>query len=170
MALVDPLLRAARWRWTPFVGPAVGTTLFVLTLAWLVPDDIGSVSHRGARPSVGASLEAGTSADEGDAAVDTASSQPTPMRATQDSPRASASQHQRRRGFSPPIERPDAPAAPPPPPPPQQGPAAPMPPPPGGPGANGAMAVGAAQQPMELPNPGNPGAGEAPPPPAPPVP
>lgn len=150
MSAVDQLLRMVRWRWTPFVGPVVGTTLLVLSLAWLVPDDLGNVTHRPSRPSLGASLETNARHEGTDEASTHAAEPSTPH--TNEA--HEASRPARRRGFSPPLERPE-PA--PPPPPPHQAPPPPPPPP-------ALVAPPADAPPVEVPPP--PGEEPAPPPPA----
>jgi hypothetical protein len=128
MSPLDRLLQVARWRWTPLVVPTLGTSVFVSVIAWLIPDDFGSAGPRTTRPAV-AGLDLHASNDDAHEADDT-----TPSAApvsTHLSTQPTSHQPSRRRGFSPPLERPSEPPPPPmPPPPPPGGPAIETPPPP----------------------------------------
>ena len=138
----------ATWRWAPTVGLIGATLLYILLVLLVVPGEVGlpgldaKFLPRGgglrggvnAATSVtggGLDLANRTGSDLGSAPVTEHAAPAQPMRAVSEAPQ--------RRGFSPPLERPEAPAPPPPPPPqvvnvePPPAPApeaAPVPPPP----------------------------------------
>jgi hypothetical protein len=124
MSPTDRLLQIARWRWTPLVIPTVGTSVFVLLLAWLVPEDLGHGAHT-RRPAV-AGLELHTPSDATNETDDLVPSV-APV-SNHVSTQSTSHQPNRRRGFSPPLERPSEPPPPPPPPPPVETPPPPPPP------------------------------------------
>jgi hypothetical protein len=138
MRVLDLWSGVTSWRWTPTVGLASGAVIYAVTAILLVPDHIGAEPARGA-------LESGRAPNSGSALTTTAAvasetmadgpdtDSPAARRAARRAARLDAAQA--KRGFSPPLPRPEAaapppapePAAPPPPPPP---PPEPVPPPP----------------------------------------
>jgi outer membrane biosynthesis protein TonB len=136
MKLLKWLREFVAWRWAPFVGLVAAALLYVVLVVLLVPSEISS-SEEGGDAGTSTSTFAGRGATEhtklsrGSPRTAIAAMEPggpnehlnmiralpTPTPAATPFPR---------RGFSPPLERPEPPPPPPPPPP----PAAPPPPPP----------------------------------------
>jgi hypothetical protein len=134
MSPTDRLLQIARWRWTPLVIPTVGTSVFVMLLAWLVPEDLGQSGAHTRRPTV-AGLDLHATSDDTANEADGSVPSVAPV-STHVSAQPTSHQPSRRRGFSPPLERPNEPPPPSPPPPPPPVETPPPPPPPVSEGPN----------------------------------
>jgi hypothetical protein len=127
-----------RWRWAPFVGIVSASLFYVLLAILLIPSQVGASEPEEREIPVEATSAADIPTDISEASEDGAAAlsraRPTPRpgrRAAATTPMSPP----RRRGFSPPLERPEgpAPAAPPAAPPPVPAvpaPAPPVPPPP----------------------------------------
>lgn len=139
-----------RWRWAPFVGIVSASLFYVLLAILLIPSQVGASETKEREFPVEAPSVPDVPADVGEASEEESGalsrSRPTPRPARR---AATSMSSPRRRGFSPPLERPEpaAPAAPPaiaapPPVPVIPAPAPPVPPPP--PAAEDATTLGAA--------------------------
>ncbi len=119
-ALAKLLAELVTWRWAPTVGLVSAALLFVMIVVGMVPAEIEvPMANPRFTPKPAATLT--------NASMD---SMPEPVQAAAMPPPARARPFEfGRRGFSPPLERPDAPPPPPPPAPaPEPAPAAPPPP------------------------------------------
>lgn len=140
MRVLQILSDFVRWRWAPCVGLLGASLFYVLFVILLIPSQVGaSETEEDDVPAVETS-ESNGEGDEG-ATGDTHTSAPSPVKHIDRSSPANTAPPPKRRGFSPPLERPDPtpPAAPPPPPaappPPEQASTPPQAPPPPDPAA-----------------------------------
>jgi hypothetical protein len=117
------------WRWTPCAALVLGSLSFVAFALLAIPDRIGPVEADGA--STGASLRNNFARTQiGSPPANDFSGEDTSTAAATPSPVGRTANHASeafpKRGFTPPLERPEAPPAPPPPPPPPIVPPAPV--------------------------------------------
>lgn len=139
-----------RWRWAPFVGIVSASLFYVLLAILLIPSQVGASPSEEREvpvetaPTPDIPTDISEANQEDSAAPSRVRSTPRPARRT-----STPASRLRRRGFSPPLERPAAPPPPPPttppavtPPPPAPPPAPVAPPPP--PNAEDAATLGAA--------------------------
>ena len=110
-----------RWRWAPFVGLVGASLFYVLFAILLIPSQVGASEQ--VEEEDGQAVEAPeTSGERGDDAsqTDAQTATPSPVKHIERSSPLPTAAAPKRRGFSPPLERPDptppAPPAPPPPP------------------------------------------------------
>jgi len=145
MRVVQILSDFIRWRWAPFIGLVSASLFYVLLIILLIPSQVGASETE--EEADGAALEAPEAATsergEGTPETDAQAGASGPVKHIERSSPLTPPPVAKRRGFSPPLERPD---------PNPPAPAVPVPPPPAPP-------AGVAQ---ELP--------QAPPPPDPPPP
>ena len=138
MRVVQILSDFIRWRWAPFIGLVGASLFYVLFVILLIPSQVGAAEPE----EEGAALEL-PEATTGDRAEDTPETEAPagasgPVKHIERSSPLTAAPAPKRRGFSPPLERPDpnppaqaTPVPPPPAPPPgviQELPQAPPPP------------------------------------------